>query len=225
MADTSDDEQVPASPPTAVLDAYREQLTPEFMREARRYARKRAKYLREVGRRYDPTYHHDLVQQALADTWSGKARWEPSEVSLLKHVRGLVRQRTSNERRNLKVRTHVSLYAPVTAANDETSETMLTIEEQVSQPHPALRSISPALISSLADRVLIELHRLAARDEHARGMIGCWASGVIEAADVMTLTGMSESTYRAVRERILYLAKYLPPELREAAEELLRSVS
>lgn len=225
MADTSDDLPVPASPPSAVLDAFREQLTPEFLRRARRYARKRAKLVREVGRRNDPQHHEDLVQQALSDTWSGVAGWEPSETPLLDHVRDLIKQRTYNERRSLKVRTYVSLHAPMRAANDEVSGTLLTIEEQLTEAHVARRGINRVLLTDVFDRVLTELHRLAARDEKARAILGCWASGISEPADVMTLTGLSDAEFGRARKRILYLARHLPPELRDAAEELLRSVS
>jgi len=206
-----------------VLDAFRKQLTAEFMQDARRYARKRAKLVREVGRRNDPGYHHDLVQQALADTWSGAASWNPSRRSLLEHVYDLVKQRTFNDRRSLRTERHVSIHAPTRAANDEISLTARTIEEQISETSD--RRVSPVLVSHLLDRVVSELHRLTARDADARAIIGCWSRGFIEASDVMTLTGFSEYHYHKVRERILYLAKYLPPELREAAEELLRSAS
>jgi hypothetical protein len=225
MADTRDEDTVPASPPPAVLDAFRKQLTSEFMRDARRYARKRAKLVRAVGRRNDPSYHQDLVQQALADIWSGAAVWDPGRRPLLDHVRDLIRQRTFNDRRRLRHRQQVSIYAPNHAANDEVSLTSLSIEAQMSEAHPSRTSISPLLVSRLVDRVVLELHRLAARDEGACAILGCWASGVIDASDVMTLTELNEVEYHRARIRILYLAKHLPPELREAAQELLRSVS
>ncbi len=232
MADPRDDDSVPASPPPAVLDAFRKQLTAAFMQDARRYARKRAKLVRVVGRRHDPNDYHELVQQALHDTWRGAAWWDPAEKDLLDHVRDLIKQRTSNERRRLANEgerhqgpRHVSLDAPSRAANDEVSSTGLTIAEQTSDAQLADGTVNPARVFDLLRRVIVELHRLAARDVDARAILGCWAKGVIEPSDVMTLTGFSERHYYLVRDRILYLAKYLPPELREAVEDLLRSAS
>jgi len=224
MADPSDDESVHEPPAPDVLHAFRAQLTPDFMQDARRYARRRAKLVREVGRRIDPLYHHDLVQDALKDTWSGAARWDPSRQSLLEHVRDLIKQRTFNDRRRARRYRHVSIHA-ARAANDEISLTNLSIEAVMSEAHSFHGDINPALLSSLLDQVVVELHRLPIRNPDARAVLGCWANGITDGSEVMALTGLSENAYRKARMRILYLAKYLPPELREAAEELLRSAS
>lgn len=224
MADTSDDEPVPASPSPDVLHAFRDQLTPELIKAARRYARQRAKLVREVRRRIDPLYHLELVQDALGDTWRGTVRWDPARRSLLDHVRDVIRQRTFNDRRRAGVYQHVSMHhSPV--ANDEVSMTGLTIEAEMAQAHGSGAVPSPAIVATLLDQVVLELHRLAARDLDARAILGCWAKGITDGSEVMDLTGLAENDYRKARQRILYLARHLPPELRDAAEDTLRSAS
>jgi hypothetical protein len=80
-------------------------------------------------------------------------------------------------------------------------------------------------IVGLTRQVITSLHELARDDDDARAILRCWAQGFVEHDDIRALTGLTKLAFRAAHERILRLAKRLPPELREAALELLRRVS
>lgn len=99
--------------------------------------------------------------------------------------------------------------------------TGLTIEAEMTQAHGSGGVPSPTVVETLLDRVVLELHRLAARDLDACAILGCWAKGITDGSEVMDLTGLAENDYRKARQRILYLARHLPAELREAAEDTL----
>jgi hypothetical protein len=81
------------------------------------------------------------------------------------------------------------------------------------------------MMVSLVRRIVEALHQLARDDDEVRAILGCWDHGFTESEDVITLTGLAEPAFRAARQRILRLEKRLPPDLREAALDLLRSAS
>ncbi len=62
-------------------------------------------------------------------------------------------------------------------------------------------------------------------DRDAIAMLWCWQQSILDRDEVMAIVALDESRYQRARKRLLYLAKHLPPELREAAQDLLRSAS
>src|SRR5689334_7416390 len=97
-----DDAEVGASPSPGVLAAFHEQATPALYQAAHRFARQWAKLPRRAGRRIDYLYPRELVQDALADTWSGKLRWDPARRTLLRHVKNAIRWRAWTDARHAK---------------------------------------------------------------------------------------------------------------------------
>ncbi len=62
-------------------------------------------------------------------------------------------------------------------------------------------------------------------DRAVRAIVSAWEHGFVDCDDVLAFAGLSESAYRAALKRIRRLARRLPPDLREAALDLLRSAS
>ncbi|MBP6627867.1 MAG: hypothetical protein KA297_00460 [Kofleriaceae bacterium] len=221
MADHRDDDEPlgGASPSPGVLAAFRDQATPALYLAAHRFARQWAKLPRRAGRRVDHLYARELVQDALADTWSGTLRWDPARRSLLHHVRNAIRWRAWNDARHARRFQHVPWN---TAANDEASA---RIEVEVHDATNTQTDAGPLILVGLIVTLAAELRRLATGDDEANAILDCWAEGVVERDEVMARTHLSAAQYKAARRRLLYLVKRLPPELREAAGDILRSAS
>ncbi len=220
MADERDDEPLGgASRSPDVLAAFRAQATPALYLAAQRFARQWAKLPRRAGRRVDHLYPRELVQDALADTWNGTLAWDPARRSLLDHVRNAIRWRAWNDARHAKRFPHVAWN---TAANDETS---VRIEVEVHDTQASQADAAPLILVGLIVTLAAELRRLAEHDDEAQAILDCWADSIVERDDVMARTHFTAAQYKAARRRLLYLVKRLPPELREAASDILRSAS
>lgn len=219
MADHKDDEPIDgASPSPDVLAAFRVQATPALYQAAFRFARRWARLPRRAGRRIDHLYPRELVQDALGDTWKGTLRWDPARRSLLAHVRNAIRWRAWTDARHARRFPHVTWN---TAANDETATRIEVEVHEATLPDDAGPLILVGLIVTLA----AELRKLVANDGHAAAILLCWADTVVERDEVMERTGLTAAEYKAARKRLLYLAERLPPELRDAARDILRSAS
>ena len=91
--------------------------------------------------------------------------------------------------------------------------------------HASQGDLSPLMLAAAARAVVSRLGVLAVAHPSARAIAHAWVAGAIERADVMTMTGLSEVEYAAGRRRLLSLVADLPPHLREAVKDLLRSAS
>jgi hypothetical protein len=49
--------------------------------------------------------------------------------------------------------------------------------------------------------------------------------GITERDEIMEITGLGEAAYDRTRKRLLYLSRDLPPDLRDAVHDHLRSAS
>ena len=159
------------------------------------------------------------MQDALGDTWRGILRWDPARRSLLHHVRNAIRWRAWNDARHARRFQHVPWN---TAANDEKSE---RIEVEVHDASGTQSDAGPLILVGLIVTLAAELRRLAADDDDAQAILDCWADSVVERDEVMARTNLTKAEYKAARRRLLHLVKHLPPELREAARDILRSAS
>lgn len=226
--DEEEDITPPDRPPPATLQALLDQNTQETRTEARRFAESRLQYIRGAGRPIPKHYDEEIVNDAIADTWLGIAKWDPARCSLLVHLRGEILDRTSKEARHARRFRRISLDL---AANDPIDAAR--IEPAILPPlngdnAPILASsgdCAPILFASMILEVTGELLALARGDLIAEAMLRCWRDFVIERDEVIARTHMTERQYKATRKRLLSLAKKLPPRLRATARELLRSAS
>jgi len=226
MADQRDGVvSLPGLPPPETLQAYAEQSTDEVRAEARRYAESRLPLLRKAGIPFPKNYPTELVNDALSATWLGEEPWDPASCSLLVHLRGAILARTYNDvRRGLRFR-RLTIDLPSNDPQWTKEDKDLLYEHERYPAHASFGDAHAIMICSLAVRVCGELRRIAAGDTDAQAILACWETGVIEAGQVMKLTGLSEQAYAAARKRLLYVSKYLPPDIREAVADLLRSAS
>ncbi len=218
MADQKDDDTPPGSPSPETLRALAEQSTSEMWREARRFAEGRVRLVRRAGRPVHKNYARELVDDAHADTWSGDLTWDPSRCSLLAHLRRAIKRRTWREIRHANQVPLVSLHGP---SNDGS----ISPHVEHALAHASSGDCGPIMLCVLADRVCRALRILVPRDRAATAVVLSWEAGFIERDEVIERTHLSEDRYERARRRLLYMSRYLPPELRETAQELLRSAS
>jgi len=219
MADSRQDPSRTGPSLPDIQRALDEQYTDTVRDQAHRFAEKRASLVRRAGRPIPRNYAAELVHDAMTSIWLGVRRWDPHKMPLVIRLWSIIKDRTWREIRQTKRHQHVSFDL---AANDasldaDVQEALSTAES--TDEGPTLEMVV------LVHRVVDALRDLGRGDDDARAILGCWDHGFLESDDVITLTGLSEPAFRAARQRILRLAKRLPPDLREAALDLLRSAS
>jgi hypothetical protein len=203
--------------PSAKPLPFQEQLTPELLHELRRYAQGRANLVRRAGTPVSAAYARELVDDARADVWIGDLPRAP-RCKLLDHLKAAIKKRTWLEIRHARRVSFVSLQEP---ANDEALPPEI---EQALAPVPRT-DCDPIKLYALAATVCQQLRSLVSRDLDAAAIVKCWADGFVEKDEVMRLTGLAEAAYRSARERLRNACRGLPSELREAAQDLLRSAA
>jgi hypothetical protein len=77
----------------------------------------------------------------------------------------------------------------------------------------------------LLRRVVHALQQLADDTREVRAILFCWEHGITDPDHVRALAGLPLPAFKAARERISRLAKRLPSQLREAANDVLRKGS
>lgn len=78
----------------STLDAFERELTPDVARRLLELAARRTAMLRAAGVMVGGDDARQLVREAIADTLNQVAPWRPEEISLVQHLRGLIRRRT-----------------------------------------------------------------------------------------------------------------------------------
>lgn len=205
--------------PTETLRVIEEQTTPALLRQARRYAQRRVKRLRESGVAVSPKTGAELVAEAFLDTWSGLRIWDPDKCSFSAHLQAVIKKRVYRQTRRAD-RFPMLLLPSRESANDQTlSDAERALRE-------TQRQCCPAQLSETAATVCQDLLRLIAHDDEAIAILRCWEDGIVEPAAVIERVGFASSQiYRRARKRLIHAARALPSELRHSAQELLRSAS
>ncbi len=219
MADPTRDGSHPGPPPPDTLRALDEQYTDAVRDQAHRYAEQRAIRVRRAGWPIPTNYAEELVHDAFASLWMGTRRWDPRRTPLYFRLCSIIKDRTWHEIKRAQGRRHVVFDL---AAND--SALGGDVEASLAAGASA-GDLSPVVLAALTLRVVEALRDLASKNEEARLILAAWEQGFIERDEVLAVTGLTAHAYDATRQRILRLSKRLPPELREAAHELLRRVS
>jgi hypothetical protein len=219
MVDLADDDQedapAPTPPPAATLLALEQQNNDALRTTARRYAESRLQLVRAAGCPIPKNYAQELVEDAIADTWLGFAKWDPERCSLLVHLRGEIRDRTFKDARRGHRYPRVAIDV---AANDSHDATLI-------EQHLAHTGTSAIVLAALVSRIATELKVLAHADRCALAVLACWQQSIVEREHVLACTRMTRAEYKAARKRLLSLSKKLPPDLRDSAREFLRSAS
>lgn len=233
MADPPNAESSPPEPSLPdVQRALAEQYTDVVKRQVERFAKERALLVRRAGiaipRLKD--YAEELAHDAMVSIWSGARRWAPT-VPLMPHLCNLIKDRTWHEIQRAVRHPRVSFDL---AAND--SDDALDLEPVVHEIHPAggdvetslaasRGDLAPIRIARLAREVVDALRQLARKDDDVRRILAAWELDIFEREEVMVVAELDAHAYDAARQRIRRLARRLPPDLREAALDLLRSAS
>lgn len=198
----------------SLREAYDAQDTPELRRAALHYARLRAIVVRRAGGRIDDSYASELVHDALVDTWTGDVTWNPDRVSLLDHVRGLVKTRSWRHVTGASRVPHISLDGADGHVARKADEALY---------HATQGSVTPMVLAALSIKVVRELKRLAHGDTTATAILGCWTEGLIDRDEVIAATGLDDRAYKAARARLTYLVRSLPAATRDETLAALRS--
>jgi len=213
----------PASgvPPSldTVRAAVQVQATDALQRRAFRYARTRAALVRHAGGRPDRLYIRELVQDALADTWTGDLKWNPERCTLLDHVCGAIRRRTSDDAERARRYPHRPIEAVLANGNDPARDELESFLGR-------LNGSDVGDLATLVADVIAELRALApAADAAVIAILDAWADGIGKPADVMRRGRLPGPVYRAARGRIERLVPELPAELRGVVVAVLRRAS
>ncbi|KAB2899468.1 MAG: hypothetical protein F9K40_10250 [Kofleriaceae bacterium] len=240
-----------ADPPTAdpnpprpslslsdIRDALGVHYTDRIRLKAERYARHRAWMVRRAGQPVPglTAYAKELVHDAMSSIWMGARSWDP-RTPLLARLCFIVQDRTWHEVKHAQ--RHQRLSFDVAANDSGFDDNDLGAEERaflsardrgVVDLDRALAAgsridYSPLQVATLARQVIDALAPLGRDDRAVRAIVSAWEHGFVDCDDVLAFTGLSESAYRAALKRIRRLARRLPPDLREAALDLLRSAS
>jgi hypothetical protein len=81
------------------------------------------------------------------------------------------------------------------------------------------------MLYAMTTTVCQQLRSLVSRDVDAATIVKCWSDGFLDKDEVMRITGLTETAYKGARERLRNTCRGLPSELREAAQDLLRSAA
>ena len=205
------------TPPTGWRAEFERQATQDMIDRATRYARRRVKMIERVGRKVDPLYARELVQDAIGDTLDGKLAWDPAKVPLATHVTATVKSRTRHDVVRAVRLPHRSL--DDSADDNSTEGRPLEIEASYALASRAGRAADAA--EAHARAAVDALRRASGNDELLDHLLDAFANGKTERSEVMEWTGMSAKTYDNVRHRMVRLVSKLPTEIREIAVELL----
>ena len=215
MANPRRDGSRPGPPLPDIQRALKEQYTDVVREKALRFAEQRAVHVRKAGRPIPHNYARELIEDTYAAIYLGIRGWDPARSSLYVRLCQIIRDRTWKEIVQAKRYTHVPFNR---AANDD--EDSYEIEGEIAAP---VHGCSPVLLVEMTERVVGALRAHVVGDDEAQAILDCWEIGFIEVDEVTGLTGMTPAAFYAARKRILRLAERLPPDLREAAQHLLRS--
>jgi hypothetical protein len=183
----------------AWLEAYEDQFTPEVVDRVRRYAAKRAKLVGDAGGIVGELYERELVQNALADTYTGALKWDPAAESLESHLMDAVQWRARDDWRSATSFLHVSLDAAASPAERE--RLLAPLEEaKADGEHPLYEE-------RWAKRAAREVRRLARTDPMVRTILRAFAKGATKRADMLVMTKMSADEYHLARRRMARAAR------------------
>jgi len=199
-----------------------EHYTDAVRDQAHRYAEHRASRVRRAGWPVpkDPkTYAAELVHDAFASIWIGSRSWDPKRTPLYYRLCSIIKDRTWHEMKRAQQRQRVSFDL---AANDAGLDG--EVENALGEV-ASTGDLSPILLANFLRQVAEELSELTRRDRGARSILACWEQCFTEREEILAVTRLTEEAYDAARQRIFRLAKRLPPDIREAATDLLWSIS
>jgi hypothetical protein len=218
MIDQRGDSRPSSEPPPSTLRALKQQMTPKLRKELLRYAQKRAQLLRHAGVPVSEMYAQELVDDAHADTRVGLLLWNPLQCELDEHLGQAIKKRTWRELQRARRIMFVSLQE---AANDET----VLPQMEHALAHASQSGCNPIRLYEMASMACQQLQLLLPHNTEIAAVVKCWEKGIVERNEIMKITGLTEVAYQRARKRLLYTSRHLPSELREAAQDLLRSAS
>lgn len=216
-ANQQDDRPLPVAPPPSTLQALEEQTTPELLNQLRRYAQVCERKVRHAGQPVPDTYARELVDDVHADTRIGVLPWDPAR-SLVDHLRNEIKRRTWQEIRRARRVAIVSLHE---AANDEAMSPQ--VERALARAPQS--DCNPLTLYVMAATVCQQLRRLVPRDLEIAAVVTCWEEGSVEQSEILRRTSLTKAAFECVRQRLRNTIRKLPTELRESAQDLLRSAA
>lgn len=170
---------------TAIADP---KLYPSLLR----YACERARFVepRVLGN----GYVDDLIQDAIDDTYLGVLAWDPAVVSLLTHLRWVIRSRTSKAYRRARRFPHDEL--------NPDDDCFLDLEAEAR--HELRRR---------AQEVLDAFRHLAAGDAHVLLLLAAYEESLTRRGEVLAFTGLTHHEYLAARHRLARMRNDIPNRL------------
>jgi hypothetical protein len=194
----------------ALLDAFERELTPDSVRRLLEFANRRTAMLRVVGISVAADEAKIFVQDAISDTLTRVAVWQPGNVPLWLHLRGVVRRRSwarlaqARKNRSLSLEQLGDQFGPIANAS-QTGEQAPPLPDQ---RRGALEVIHQ-VINGLTER--------SADDAAVRLLLDAYCDGATTRAEVIEQSGLSAEDYVNARRRLDRMLAALPEPVRESA--------
>ena len=199
------DEVAPFAPPEEWIEAFEVQATSELIGKARRYAMKQARFVAKAGGRVDDFYALELVQDALADTFSGVLAWDPERASLEAHIIQAIHGRSRHDREHAYKFRHRDIDSTDPGTMAEAEETL------------AIGSEARDEAAEFATVVVAELRELAGDDREVLRILDAFGRGILDRQGIIDAANMTAKAYRNARIRLARLVRRLSTETRQAA--------
>lgn len=185
-------------PDDAWIDVFQKQLTAELVDQLRSYARMRALAVGYAGRKVDDYYAHELVQDAIGDTWTGVLRWDPAGWTLKHHLVRAIQGRADKDRKHAKRHRHDAIgdTAPASYAAECEASSLVADDE-----HAARRLYSIETMTILRAK--------AVEDRCVTRILDAYDAGAQSKEDVLAHTKMKARAYHNAHIRLRRLVRQL----------------
>ena len=195
--DSSPTSARPARIEPAMLEAFERELTPDVARRLLELAARRTAMLRAAGLPVAADHAKLLVREAISDTLTQVARWNPEEQPLGLHLRGIIRRRTWAK---------LSQLPPSPPS-----------PPPLDAHRPAPLAQEPGRARTVIQQVVAGLAYDSADDAAVRLVLEAYCNGASTGAEVSHAAGITLEEYAAARRRLDRLLAALP-EPREPRE-------
>jgi len=193
--DSSPTSARPARIEPAMLEAFERELTPDVARRLLELAARRTAMLRAAGLPVTADHAKLLAREAISDTLTQVARWNPEEQPLGLHLRGIIRRRTWAKLSQLPPSPPADAHRPAPLAQE------------------------PGRARTVIQQVVAGLAYDSADDAAVRLVLEAYCNGASTGAEVSHAAGITLEEYAAARRRLDRLLAALP-EPREPREPM-----
>lgn len=200
-----------------LLDAFEDQLTEDSFRRVLEYGRRRVAMMKVAGVAVATDEAAVMSQDAITDTLTRVAQWEPTAVSLATHLRGVIRRRSWQRIQRARNRPHGSIEVMGDAGPVATAS--MSGERAPRPPDDTFGGVE------VTAQIVALLEAATCHDAGMAALVAAYIDGASTRTEVIAATGLTRAAYVNARRRLDRVLAALPDHLQEAAAETLRRTS